>query len=313
MVVALLVGLGGAAWASVGAAADALLAWDQVLDADGYRVYYDTDTGPPYDGTQANEGESPIEYLVGDLVDAALPSVTLTGLPSCTELFFAVTAFNTAGESVYSEEISAKLAYKPLDVVAIAGGEGELDVTWSAIPDDDDGAVLRYYLHYDTTSYPELVPGEPSPYAGDGSPEAIQTSGLPDAAHPSWTLTGLEPATTYYLRVRAACDADNGKYSDEVSGESGDVGSGGSGTGGSGTGNSGTGGDGNSGTGGTGTGTSTGTGTGATGGSGADGDGASDEGGCGCALPGSRAGGGLAAVGGLAGLALVAARRRRVR
>lgn len=308
-VVALLGGLVAVCWASVGAAANAELAWDQVVDATGYRVYYDTDSGAPYEGTQANEGASPLEYLVANLADPANPTVTITGLPSCTELFFAVTAFNDAGESAYSEEISAKLAYKPLDVTAGPQGQGALGITWSAVPDDDDGAVLRYYLHYDTTSHPEeLTSSDPSPYAGDGSPVAVQTSALPDPENPSYKLTGLELGTTYYLRVRAACDADNGSYSDEASGESGDTGSGGSGEGGSGTGGGGTGNSGN--TGGTGTGTATGTDTG-TGASGADGDNSVDEGGCGCALPGRGAGRSLGALVSLVGLAGVAARRRR--
>jgi hypothetical protein len=78
-VIALVLGLPLAA-----AAASVTLAWDPNSESDlaGYRVYYDTDQGPPYAGAQAAEGPSPLDYPLTSLSDVAAPQVTLTGLPS---------------------------------------------------------------------------------------------------------------------------------------------------------------------------------------------------------------------------------------
>ena len=68
--------------------------------ASGYKVYYDTDPNPPYNGIGADQGNSPID--VGGSMNIAL-----TGLASTNTYYLAVKAYNNTGESVYSNEVSA--------------------------------------------------------------------------------------------------------------------------------------------------------------------------------------------------------------
>lgn len=86
-------------------AADALdvtLAWDpSTSTVDGYRVHYKADDqgGPPYDGTGALEGNSPV--TVGKAT-----GFTLHGLDPGRIYYFAVTAYIGGLESGYSNEVS---------------------------------------------------------------------------------------------------------------------------------------------------------------------------------------------------------------
>ena len=81
----------------------ASLSWDPIPSTTtgyGYKVYYDNDaSGPPYNGTGLNEGDSPID--VGNTTN-----YTLSGLGSGT-YYIAVTAYDTLGrESWYSNEVN---------------------------------------------------------------------------------------------------------------------------------------------------------------------------------------------------------------
>jgi hypothetical protein len=79
------------------------LKWDPIAvpDLDGYIIYYDTDSGLPYDGTEANEGTS--EKII---LDANTTTVQLTGLTNMQTYYFAVTSFDTEGfESTIGREI----------------------------------------------------------------------------------------------------------------------------------------------------------------------------------------------------------------
>jgi hypothetical protein len=99
---------------SPGYALDVTLAWDANTEPDlaGYGIYYDTDSGDPYNGTGASDGDSPVDMSLDDDEDPDPDVVqfTLYDLPEGT-YFFAVTAFNTAGlESGYSNEVSTASA-----------------------------------------------------------------------------------------------------------------------------------------------------------------------------------------------------------
>jgi len=87
-----------------GYAMDVTLEWDANAEPDlaGYKVYYDTDSGHPYDGTEADEGNS------GQIeVDEDTTFITLHGLPDSEVYFFVVTAYDTEGlESDYSNEVA---------------------------------------------------------------------------------------------------------------------------------------------------------------------------------------------------------------
>ena len=91
------------------------LSWSPNLESDlsGYKVYYDTDSGFPYSGTGANEGDSPID--VGHTT-----AFTLTGFSPGTCYYIAIAAYDTAAngtddqteghESWYSGEEAVDLA-----------------------------------------------------------------------------------------------------------------------------------------------------------------------------------------------------------
>lgn len=81
-------------------AMDATLRWGASAgpDIQGYRIYYDTDSGEPYDGTGAPEGNSPID--VGDVTEFPVHD-----LDDDKDYFFSIRAYNTNGLSDYSREI----------------------------------------------------------------------------------------------------------------------------------------------------------------------------------------------------------------
>jgi len=84
------------------------LAWDQNPETNllGYKVYYKTATSDEtYNGTGIDQGPSPITLLIEDLADPDNPEFTLTGLDDNEVYFFVVTAYNSYGESDYSDEV----------------------------------------------------------------------------------------------------------------------------------------------------------------------------------------------------------------
>ncbi len=78
------------------------LGWDPNAESDlaGYRIYYDTDSGPPY-------RQSINVPLSTPNFNRSSPEYTLTGLVDGYVYYFALTAYNGSGlESGYSNEVS---------------------------------------------------------------------------------------------------------------------------------------------------------------------------------------------------------------
>ncbi len=96
------------------------LSWDEgdLERIEHYRVYYDTDSGVPYNGTGSAQGSSPIDI-------GGFPEFTVSGLTNGVKYYFAVTALLKDGtETWYSEEVSRipfKDIYKDAPVVLAAG------------------------------------------------------------------------------------------------------------------------------------------------------------------------------------------------
>lgn len=90
-------------------AGEVTLAWDPNSEENiaGYKLYYDSDSDiEMYQGTGANEGDSPVVIFLEDLADTDSPAYTLTGLESGQYYYFALTAFDTDGmESDFSDEV----------------------------------------------------------------------------------------------------------------------------------------------------------------------------------------------------------------
>jgi hypothetical protein len=73
----------------------------------GYKIYYDIDSGPPYDGNEAVEGDSPINVEIADVEESGKARFTVTGLNDDAVYHFSVTAYDSTGnESGYSNEAS---------------------------------------------------------------------------------------------------------------------------------------------------------------------------------------------------------------
>ena len=99
-------------------AADVTLQWDADADPNvmGYRLYYDTDSGDPYQGYGATHGSSPIGINPAyddQNPDPNVVEFTIHGLSEGT-YYFAVTALNYSSnpplESGYSNEVSTVLS-----------------------------------------------------------------------------------------------------------------------------------------------------------------------------------------------------------
>jgi len=90
---------------------DLTLQWNANAESDllGHNVYYHAGpSAPPYTGSEASEGDSPIFVCLtpDDVTMDQVCRFTLTGLTNSQTYYFAVTAINSAGnESGYSNEV----------------------------------------------------------------------------------------------------------------------------------------------------------------------------------------------------------------
>ncbi len=109
---------------------DVTLGWDPNTETNmaGYKVYYGTTQGGPYNGSGSNERTSPILVPVNRLANVARPECTVRGLPDGT-YYFVITAYNTQGlESGYSNEVRAQaVAVLPV----LSSGDGSITISYS--------------------------------------------------------------------------------------------------------------------------------------------------------------------------------------
>jgi hypothetical protein len=122
---------------------DATLQWiANSTSVDGYKIHYDTISGPPYQGWGAWEGDSPIEVTVcnDENPDPEIVEYTVHGLPDGT-YYFAVTSYIGAVppvESGYSDEISVELR-SDRDEDGILDYEDNCPCTHNPGQEDNDG------------------------------------------------------------------------------------------------------------------------------------------------------------------------------
>ena len=109
-------------------AGDVTLGWDANSESDqvtSYSIHYKIgSSGPPYDGTGASEGDSPIIVSIAELSDPGNPQYSLHGLIDNETYFFALTASNNSGQSGYSNEVSHYFASNSVPEDNGGGGGG---------------------------------------------------------------------------------------------------------------------------------------------------------------------------------------------
>ena len=108
------------------------LAWDANTESDlaGYKVYYGTISGGPYNGTGASAGSSPIVVPLSSLANRSLPEYSVNNLPNAT-YYFVLTAYDSEGlESGYSNQVTVSPPVTQYQLSAsVAGGNGTISPT----------------------------------------------------------------------------------------------------------------------------------------------------------------------------------------
>jgi len=117
----------------VGASSHAVtvsLQWGASTGATGYRVYYQANSSSqPFGGTGAAQGSAPVDV-------SSQTSATISGLDPANAYYFAVTAYNEAGESSYSNVVSVPELTSPTTAISYpannASVSGTVAITASA-------------------------------------------------------------------------------------------------------------------------------------------------------------------------------------
>lgn len=113
-------------------AMDVTLVWDANVESDlaGYKVYYGTSSGGPYNGAGASGGNSPIVVPLNSLANQSLPEYAVNNLPNAT-YYFVLTAYDTEGlESGYSNQVTVSPPIIQYQLVAsVTGGNGTISPT----------------------------------------------------------------------------------------------------------------------------------------------------------------------------------------
>jgi len=163
------------------------LSWtDNSSNEDGFKIERKTGSGGTYSQIAT--------------VGANETSYNDTGLSAATTYYYRVWAYNTAGNSSYSNEASAttqqNLPAAPSGLSATAVSTSQINLAWTDNSNNENGFKI-----------------ERKTGAG-GTYSQIATVG---ANVTSYNNTGLSASTTYYYRVRAYNDAGNSGYSNEAS------------------------------------------------------------------------------------------------
>lgn len=144
-----------------------------------------------------------------------VPNFTVTGLVGSTQYFYRIRAVNLGGQSASSNviDLTTNVTIKSKDSVVTSNG---FMVKWSTIP-----GAAEYFLDYSTNNFfgtaPAAAPAgeyQVNMVVGETETgnEGDQTLSKTEANYISiavgnvtdYTLNGLDPATTYFYRVRAA-------------------------------------------------------------------------------------------------------------
>jgi hypothetical protein len=119
---------------NLGFASTVVLQWEPVADTNlaGYKVYYQADSpAQPFQGTGADQGDSPINILNQN---TATITATISGLDPTHPYYFIVVAYNKSGmESSLSNIVSVPALASLLSVTLSGNGAGNLNSSPSGI------------------------------------------------------------------------------------------------------------------------------------------------------------------------------------
>lgn len=123
-----------------GFAASVVLDWDASTDADlaGYRLYYQANSSAlPFSGSGAVEGAAPIDSGI-------VTTATINGLDPNNTYYFAITAYNSAGEeSVYSNIVEIAESAAPVVTVTSSANPSVPGTVSIAATATDNVAVTK--------------------------------------------------------------------------------------------------------------------------------------------------------------------------
>jgi hypothetical protein len=132
-------------------------------------------------------------------VGANVTTYSNTGLTSNTTYYYRVRAYNTAGDSGYSNEANATTStvppLAPTNLTASTISSSEINISWTDNSLDETGFKI------------ERKTGVGGTYSQIATPAANVTT---------YSDTGLTSGTTYYYRVRANNAAGDSVYSNEA-------------------------------------------------------------------------------------------------
>lgn len=114
----------------------------------GYKIYYDTDSPePPYEGTGANQGASPV------LIDAPYDSyLVFSGLENDVTYYLTITAYDTLGiESGYPDGVIAVPGIYPPPEVRFEGLslDGKVELDWGGYEDRRPADLETFDIYRD--------------------------------------------------------------------------------------------------------------------------------------------------------------------
>ena len=130
-------------------------------------------------------------------VSANVTSYSNTGLGEATTYYFRITAYNSSGNSSYSNEANATTyPAAPSDLSATAVSGSQIDLSWTDNSSGETGFQIERKTVVPSTTYSQIA-----------TVEADVTS---------YGNTGLIAGTLYYFRVMAYNSTGNSSYSNEV-------------------------------------------------------------------------------------------------
>jgi fibronectin type 3 domain-containing protein len=152
----------------------------------GYKIYRSTTSGT--ETLAASPGGTATTYID-------------TGRINGTTYFYKVTAANSAGDSILSNETSATPLSAPGTPTGLTAtrGNGQVGLSWTAPASNGGSAITGYNIYRSTTSGAETKVASP---AGTGT---------------TYTDTGLANGTTYYYKVTAVNTVGESALSTEAS------------------------------------------------------------------------------------------------